>query len=172
MVSQQEPKYLVDAYSDSVTLKICGRACYLNCLPLSEFLQMMLAKGRNSFVFDFSECQGMDSTVLGILAGVGIQLMRKDPPGSIVLCQLSERNLELVRNVGLHRIMKVDSGNYPMFFNKEKAVKLSQRDKKDIAHARDILEAHENLLSVDEANQAKFQDVVMFLKEQIEEGLI
>tara|TARA_B100001248_G_scaffold262700_2_gene261154 strand:- start:45506 stop:46021 length:516 start_codon:yes stop_codon:yes gene_type:complete len=168
MVSQQEPTFLVDAYSDPIVLKICGRACYLNCAVLNEFLQGMLAKGRSNFVFDFSECLGMDSTVLGILAGIGIEVMKADPRGSVVLCKLSTRNLELVRNLGLHRILEVDSGDYPMHFG-DQTVELTQPNKAKIASARDILKAHENLLCVDEGNHAKFQDVVIFLKEQIED---
>jgi hypothetical protein len=32
-----------------------------------------------------------------------------------------------------------------------------------------VLEAHENLVSVDEANRAKFQDVLAFLKNRVEQ---
>jgi hypothetical protein len=40
----------------------------------------------------------------------------------------------------------------------------------EIENARLVLEAHETLGDVDEANRAKFQDVVTFLRARVREG--
>jgi len=33
-----------------------------------------------------------------------------------------------------------------------------------------VLEAHENLVSADESNRGKFQDVLVFMKNRVEQG--
>jgi hypothetical protein len=37
----------------------------------------------------------------------------------------------------------------------------------ELESARLVLEAHENLVAVDEANRSKFQDVLTFLKSRV-----
>ena len=39
----------------------------------------------------------------------------------------------------------------------------------DIENARMVLEAHEHLVSADEANRTKFQDVLAFLRNRVEQ---
>ena len=40
----------------------------------------------------------------------------------------------------------------------------------ELESARLVLEAHENLVAVEDSNRAKFQDVLAFLKNRIEQG--
>jgi len=40
----------------------------------------------------------------------------------------------------------------------------------ELEQARLVLQAHENLVAADASNQAKFQDVLTFLKEQVKKG--
>ncbi|MDX2109612.1 MAG: STAS domain-containing protein [Verrucomicrobiota bacterium] len=161
--------YLVNAYADPVIVRIIGRATYLNCAPLSDFFRRLIAQGKRSFVIDFHECTAMDSTFLGLLAGAGMEIHKLTPPGTFVLTRLGARNLELVRNLGIHRIMTVDAGDFQLNFDGPKE-QLQESAKTDIENARMILTAHENLVAVDRANEAKFQDVILFLKGQIGNG--
>jgi hypothetical protein len=80
---------------------------------------------------------------------------------------VGERNLELIRNLGLHRLAIVDAGGFPMDF-KGGAQVLDTRAKDEIESARLVLEAHENLVNADAANAAKFQDVLAFLRNRVE----
>ena len=76
----------------------------------------MIGQGKTRFVMDFQNCASMDSTFLGVLAGAALDLRRRHPPGSLVLCRVGRRNLELLRNLGLHRLLTVDAGDFPMDF--------------------------------------------------------
>ena len=106
----------------------------------------------------------MDSTFLGILAGVALEVRKAQPQGTISLCRLSERNMELVQNLGLHRLMEVSA-------DEEGVAKCSEQLKEnDSVGEKMILEAHENLIEADEENAEKFQDVVSFLKKQIDQS--
>ena len=99
-----KPVYLVDAYSDPVVIRIDGRASFQNSGCLRDFVMEMLRRGRTRFVIDFQDCAGMDSTFLGVLAGAAIEL-RKSASGSLVATRVGQRNLELMRTLGLHRLL-------------------------------------------------------------------
>lgn len=143
----------------------------MNSAPLKGFFSRMIEQGKRNFVVDFDRCKGMDSTFLGILAGLGIELMKMEEPGSVVLTRLGERNLELVRNLGLHRIMTVDDGQLDTSSEGEsEALDLTKAQRGEVENARLVLQAHENLAEIDESNKTKFQDVISFLKNQMDEA--
>lgn len=163
-----KPVYLVDAYSDPVVVRIEGRACFQNSPCLRDFIAELLKQGKTRFVLDFQNCASMDSTFLGVLAGAAIELKKMKPPGSLVLARVGQRNLELIRNLGLHRLLIVDAGDAPLSFDKC-TTPLQCANHTELENARLVLEAHEHLVAADEANRAKFQDVLAFLKNRVEQ---
>ncbi|MDD2762542.1 MAG: STAS domain-containing protein [Opitutaceae bacterium] len=162
-----KPVYFVNAYSDPVVVRLEGRACFTNSAELQTFLNQMVEQGRTRFVMDFQHCAGMDSTFLGVLAGTALELRRKQPPGSLVLCRVGRRNLELVRNLGLYRLLTVDAGDVAMDFGPGATALACAPDRNALENARLVLEAHENLVAADPANQGKFQDVVAYLRNRV-----
>ena len=169
MADVPTPTFLVDATSDPVAIRIDGRASFQNSTCLNEFFSSMIARGSIRFVIDFSHCTSMDSTFLGVMAGVALQLRKHKPAGSLVLCRLGERNLELVRNLGLHRLLTVDTETVAMNLASGTALPC-QPDKDELESARMVLAAHENLVEADENNRAKFEDVLTFLKGRVSQG--
>ena len=160
--------YLVDIHCEPVLLVVRGRANYLNCSSVRQFLERVIKEGRRHIAIDFAHCEGMDSTFLGIIAGAALHLRKYEPRGVLTLCRLSHRNLELVRNLGLHRILQVDSSEFPMYF-KRGTPKMLSNNSEERASQKMILQAHENLVFADKDNYRKFQDVLTFLKNQVEE---
>ncbi|HEX9781745.1 MAG TPA: STAS domain-containing protein [Opitutaceae bacterium] len=169
MAASNSPVYLVDADADPVLVKICGRASFLNSQLIRDFLQQSIRDGKRHFAVDFSECTGMDSTFLGVLAGTALELRKAVPSGSFVFCRLGSRNLELVRNLGLHRLATVDSGAALPSKGASESTALEGPKQGDIENARLCLEAHESLVEADEANRRKFQDVITFLKGRVQQ---
>ena len=163
-----KPVYLVDAYSDPVLVRIEGRASFQNSNCLRDFIMEMLSRGKTRFVLDFQGCASMDSTFLGVLAGAAIELRKNTAGGSIVVTRMGPRNLELMRNLGLHRLLTVDAGECAMSFNNCNQV-LEPKKLGEIEHARLVLEAHEHLVNADETNRTKFQDVLSFLRNRVEQ---
>ncbi len=162
-----KPVFLVDAYSDPVAVRIDGRASFQNSPCLKEFMAEMLARGKRRFVIDFSACNSMDSTFLGVLAGVALELQKPANSGSLVVSRVGERNLELMRNLGLHWLLTVDGGGQVDVANCKTA--LESKRCSEIESARVVLEAHENLVTADEGNRTKFQDVISFLRNRVEQ---
>jgi anti-sigma B factor antagonist len=164
-----KPVYLVDAYSDPVVIRIEGRASFLNSASLRDFVNQMLKSGKTRFVIDFLRCTSMDSTFLGVLAGFALELRKSTPKGSLVLTRMGQRNLELIRNLGLHKLLTIDSSETG-FLADACNTPLQPGARGELENARLVLEAHENLVSADEANRGKFQDVLVFMKNRVEQG--
>ena len=170
MPEAAKPVFLVNAYSDPVLVRIEGRASFTNSGCLKDFFTEMTKAGKSRFVLDFQACTSMDSTFLGVLAGAALQVRKLTPAGSLTLVRLGERNLELVRNLGLHRLATVDSGPANLAFDGSQSQALTEAKKNEIESAKLVLEAHENLVTADSANAAKFQDVLAFLRNRLETG--
>ena len=167
MSDPAKPTFLVDAYADPVLVRIDGRASFANSGSLKDFFAEMIKQGKPRFVVDFQLCTSMDSTFLGVIAGAALELRRLAPPGCLTLVRVGERNLELIRNLGLHRLATVDAGGFQMNFGGSSQA-LDGKTKTEIECARLVLEAHEHLVTADAANAAKFQDVMAFLRNRVE----
>jgi len=165
MSDPQQPTFLVSAYSDPIVVRINGKANYLNCNSFREFIEQMLSEGRHHFLVDFENCQGMDSTFLGILAGTALELKKQNPPGKMILCKLSERNQELITNLGLQNLLTISEDKT----DAEASTGFDSLENEEVSDARNVLKAHENLTKADKHNVAKFQDVISFLKNQVEQ---
>jgi hypothetical protein len=96
-------------------------------------------------------------------------LRKLQPPGSMVLARVGPRNLELFRNLGLHRLLVIEAGDSKCDVD-HGATPLACPERTELENARLALEAHENLVTVDEANRSKFQDVLSFLKNRVDQG--
>ena len=167
MEEKQQPVYKFHAEGDSVFTKVNGRASYLNCAPLKEFFHAQVAAGRRCFAIDFEGCSSMDSTFLGILVGVALELRKTDPPGSMALLRLGERNLDVVRNLGIHRLVSVDNVNSKVDFSTANSIE--SNGGRVLADEELIRDAHVRLSELNENNARLFQDVVGFLEKNQEE---
>ncbi len=163
-----KPVFLVNAYVDPVLVRVEGRASFASSGSLKDFFGEMIKQGKTRFVLDFQNCSSMDSTFLGVLAGSALHLGKLVPPGGLTLVRVGERNLELVRNLGLHRLTTVESGDFKLNFDGGQPQALTEQKRNEIEHAKLVLEAHENLVGADAANAEKFQDVLAFLRNQLE----
>ncbi len=165
MSDPQQPTFLVSAYSEPVVVQINGKANYLNCNTFREFIEKMLADGKTQYVMDFTHCKGMDSTFLGILAGTALELKKLTPPGVFVVCNLGERNHELICNLGLQNLLTVGDD-----LPEQNQAIFSELQNIEVSDARTVLKAHENLVQADDQNATKFQDVISFLRNQVEQS--
>ena len=164
MSDPNQPTFLISAYTDPVVVKINGKANYLNCNAFREFIEKMLADGKRNIFIDFTDCKGMDSTFLGILAGTAIELRKLSPEGELIVGSLSERNYELICNLGLQNLLTIDDDA------SQSADDYDALKNQEVSDAKNILKAHENLTEADKENEAKFQDVIAFLRNQVEKS--
>ncbi len=164
MQETENPAFLVNTSDDQIIIKIKDRVSYLNAGPLNQFFDSVIAKGSNTFIIDFRDCSSMDSTFLGILASAALATRKSS--GKITLVNLSVRNLELIKNLGLHQITIVDETDYQDYSIEERMELL---DGNKTANKETILSAHETLAELNEKNAQSFEAVLECLHEKTEE---
>jgi anti-sigma B factor antagonist len=160
-------KILVARSSNLGFVKVVGRGSFQNSGCLKSFYQQLLKEHVNRFVIDLGACTYLDSTFLGILLGLGLKL-RAAGDGLLDILNASPRNIELLKNLGLDRLINITAT--PVTENGTGTTKLEELNcpvptKKEAGPT--ILEAHENLMKFDSRNVPKFKDVVEFLREDL-----
>jgi hypothetical protein len=109
----------------------------------------------------------MDSTFMGTLASIALK-SRAEGSGGLHIVNLNERNQDLLCNLGLDQLMQLDSPQIGSGLNGQ-AVPLETATRPDkAAEARTMLEAHEAVVAVNPENEAKFKDVLDFLRQNVE----
>jgi anti-sigma B factor antagonist len=174
-------KILVARSADLGFVKVVGRGSFQNSGCLKAFYQQLLKEGVSRFVVDLDACTYLDSTFLGILLGLGLKL-KEAGNGLLHILNANPRNLELLRNLGLDRLIIIDggggssgsgaggngSGSGRLDGLKEERLEEMPCSVPTRAEAGPtILEAHENLMQFDPRNVPKFKDVVEFLREDL-----
>jgi anti-anti-sigma factor len=182
-------KILVARSANLGFVKVVGRGSFQNSGCLKAFYQQLLKNGVNRFVVDLDSCSYLDSTFLGILLGLGLQL-KNAGNGLLHILNASPRNLELLKNLGLDRLIHIDgridaslaaamaSNGHGEENGNGRRIDLNGVAEKDLEEmvcpvptraeaAPTILEAHENLMEFDPRNVPKFKDVVEFLREDL-----
>lgn len=114
----------------------------------------------------------MDSTFMGTLAGIALKLQTGD--GIVRVIRLNERNHSLLANLGLDQLLQIEpvgaeSGVAEIRGGTVQNLILGAEDK--AAQARTMLEAHEAVVDANPLNEAKFKDVLEFLRQDISKNL-
>ena len=164
-------KILVARRANLGFVKVVGRGSFQNSGCLKSFYQQLLndkAQKANRFIIDLGECTYLDSTFLGILLGLGLKL-RAAGNGLLDILNASPRNIELLKNLGLDRLINITSKPAEEV-NGTATASLEELNcaiptKKEAGPT--ILEAHEALMEFDPRNVPKFKDVVEFLREDL-----
>ena len=148
-------------------IKVVGRGSFQNSGCLKAFYQQLLKEGVHRFVVDLDACTYLDSTFLGILLGLGLKL-KEGGNGLLHILNASPRNLELLKNLGLDRLINIDAKEVPLNGIAEKPLEeMTCPAPSRQEAAPTILEAHEALMEFDPRNVPKFKDVVEFLREDL-----
>lgn len=154
---------LVGAIAEQVFVRVEGKGTHANSQPLREFLLGMLERGCRAFHLDLQNCTYMDSTFLGTVVGVCLQIKRKED-NRFIVANASQRNRELFQTLGVAHFFEFAAvaASAPQSLDT-----LPQgRDTKQ-QRAETMLEAHETLTRVDAANLPRFKDCIEFLKEDL-----
>jgi anti-anti-sigma regulatory factor len=168
-------KILVARSADLGFVKVVGRGSFQNSGCLKAFYQQLLKEGVTRFVVDLDACTYLDSTFLGILLGLGLKL-REAGNGLLHILNANPRNLELLKNLGLDRLINIEgnhAGGNGANMGRLNSVKEEHLEEMPCPvptraeAAPTILEAHENLMEFDPRNVPKFKDVVEFLREDL-----
>lgn len=168
----------VSCANDHVYVRVVGRGTFQNGPPLRRYALDMIKQGRHQFVIDLGGCQAMDSTFLGMLAGIGLHLHRECGRGKVRVIEVNAQNAELLETLGLDRLFEVNTAGHPPAETALPAAtdfrQLADTDLAELSRRSDkgevaglMLEAHDNLIDVDRRNEEKFEEVTRYLREKI-----
>ncbi len=160
-------KILVARSANLGFVKVVGRGSFQNSGCLKTFYLQLLKDHVDRFVIDLDACTYLDSTFLGILLGLGLKL-KSAGNGLLHILNASPRNVELLKNLGLDRLINIDAKRVDLngvADQKLQALECPVQSKAEAGPT--ILEAHEALMEFDPRNVPKFKDVVEFLREDL-----
>ena len=153
-------------------IRIIGRANFATSVDFKMLVDDLRQKGRTCFVLDLSECALMDSTFLGVLAGLGLKL-RSDNGGAIQhgveLFNPSPRITELLETLGVLHLFKITQGSDAVPGASQSIEHVGSSPSKT-AMTETCLEAHRILMELSPANAARFKDVAQFLAEELKKA--
>jgi anti-sigma B factor antagonist len=165
-------KMLVMVGEQFACIRIIGRANFASSVDFKTLVDELRQKGCKCFVLDLSECVLMDSTFLGVLAGLGLKLSDGNgnrSPRGVELFNPSPRIIELLETLGVLHLFKTTEGT----FTPPAAAESIERTPAEPSRAevtRTCLEAHETLMALSPANAARFKDVAQFLAEGVKKS--
>jgi anti-sigma B factor antagonist len=168
----------VGCTTDAVYVRVVGRGTYQNSLPLRRFAHAMIEQGFKEFVFDLGQCDGLDSTFLGLVAGIGLRLEENGRRGALHVVRASDHVVELFQTLGIDRLATIDlrsaGGRQGAEAGPASLQQLPESEQSGAARpavkeatAKVMLESHENLIRADPRNAPRFQDVARFLRERL-----
>ena len=178
MVNGKQGSIGVGIADNRVFVKVEGKGTHLISHPLSQFSNEAISRGFGEFIVDLADCSSMDSTFLGVLAGIGLRLMPAH--GHVHLANMNERCLEVVTSLGIDRLSTVDlcelraapNGNEKPQSAAIQPLETPQPVAGDAeakaSHAEMMIEAHRTLMQIDPNNVPKFKECVRFLAEDLE----
>ena len=162
-------KLLVMVDEQFACIRIIGRANFTSSVDFKALVDELRQKGCNCFVLDLSECVLMDSTFLGVLAGLGLKLTSGNGGPirhGVELFNPSQRIIELLETLGVLDLFKITQGTTAPAAAAETLERAPANPSKAEV-ARTCIEAHETLMALSPENAGRFKDVTQFLAEGV-----
>lgn len=153
--------------SDRIFIRVTGRGSFKISATLKQFIAGMIARQKVlSVVLDLADCIGMDSTFMGVLAGLSGRL--KLSGQTLELINLSEKNEHLLATLGVDKVITHYSHSHGHTLPPQPGASLSTAEatKKELAET--ALQAHETLVELHDENRLRFKRVIEYLKEDVD----
>ena len=170
--NEQVPDRLLVAIHDQTAfIHVQGRGSFKISTALKQFGISAIDSQCRRILLDMRDCVGMDSTFMGVLAGLAF-LLKKVTQGDVVMIHIAPRTRALMSTLGLDQIVKAYlAGAEPadlktdMDLNQQMTELGRESDQRTIAET--MLQAHESLVELEPGNLPKFRDVLTFLRQDI-----
>jgi anti-sigma B factor antagonist len=161
-----ESSIQVGVNGPAVWVRVAGRGSFLNSGGVKEFAREMVNRGYREFVFDLQDCEMMDSTFMGTMAGMALRL-KELGQGRLHVVHCGQRSRDLLSGLGLDQIFDIHANGAAapqcdLLANGAKTEKSEKREQ-----AGTMLAAHEALCEAAPENLTRFKDVLEYLKQDL-----
>lgn len=153
-------------------LKVSGRGSFKMGPALREFASAAMERHAcTRFVFDLADCCGMDSTFMGVVAGLALRL-RREKSGTVAMVRMSPKTVSLVQTLGLDRLIQLvpvdaeESTATPGVRADAGAMStLDTHAASRLTSVQTMLAAHRDLAALSTENEERFRDVIDYLSQ-------
>lgn len=154
----------------SVYLKPVGYATQDNSLGIPTFLRAMFRCGCVRVAVDLEDCQGMDSTFLGVMADAATNLP-KHGETTLLILNASEKEKQELSTVGLLPLVNVvDKPFHPPAGLDLQKVDFFHLPDSDTERIKEIKRLHEQLVQLNEENKRQFGSFISMLEDELQEA--
>ena len=170
-MTKAPPVISVAVVDNTAFLKIPGRANFTSSVDFKTVVAELRGRGVDHFILDLGECVTMDSTFLGVLAGIAL----RHADGKEMSATSEKLRLDLLNpNAGISDLLEnlrvVHLFN--VFHHENPCTAIFEPiDHQEAASRLEMckisLEAHEVLMRIKPENIPKFKDVAQFLAEDL-----
>jgi anti-sigma B factor antagonist len=168
-------KILVTVDGDTAFIKVEGKGTYNIAPELKKFCFDQVCRGVCNIILDMKDCATMDSTFMGVMAGVAMRL-RDLSEHTFMVINLTPKTKDLLEVLGLSNLIDCYLQEE---VSKELSDKLSDPEnfeggerltpaKDKAVTAKVMLKAHQDLIKADNNNQLKFENVINYLSKEVE----
>ena len=154
-------KALYAVHQGTYVVKLVGDIRVPICATFDGFIENMFHDARlNSVVIDLSEASVVDSTALGLMAKIAIQMRKRFNQKPLIICTRPDIS-RILATMGFEKVFNIvheaPVKNPPM--SEMPTIPCSQGSACD-----KVLEAHRILMEMNEKNRETFKDVVAALE--------
>ncbi len=170
-MANNSPVISVAVVERTAFVKLPPRANFASSVDFKTLVSELRSRGVDRFVLDLGECVTMDSTFLGVLAGLalrnsdGKEITADGQKLQLDLLNPNQRIADLLDNLGVVHLFNVLHQANPCTAIFEPIGDRPLPSKEEVS--RNCLEAHEILMRVNPENIPKFKDVAAFLAEDL-----
>ncbi len=150
-------------FEDAYWLRPEGKGSFITSPAVEDAAGKKISAGIRKIIIDLEACLGMDSTFMGMLAGISKSLRKNQ--GELTIVGASEKNCHSLEELGLNALMKIDPDGPPNLEEIRGAYEVSNVTTGPGGEDH-ILECHEILSDVDEKNEKTFQSVLEVLQKK------
>src|SRR5208283_4203502 len=156
VMDHSSAKLMVAVFDRTVCVQISGRADFTCTVDLKKLITELWERGYSRFILDLCGCRMMDSTFMGVLAGISLQLSNgAGGPQPLELLNANPRITESLENLGVAHLFRFGGSSGPL---SDKFEPLSQSAPATAVElARTCLKAHQTLIALNPENAQKFK---------------
>lgn len=153
-------------------IQVNGRGTFANSIGFTKLIERIAQQrgaGQYHFIIDLNRCETMDSTFMGALSAAALR-QRRECQEPLVVTNANDHVQKLLDTLGVSKFVQMGSSanvNLPSVeaahFQEEEATPVSKLDR--IVH---MIETHETLCQIDTENEARFENVLKYLRESLQ----
>jgi anti-anti-sigma regulatory factor len=164
-MSDPTTNLLVAVAEGCAQFRIVGPATFVQAPAFRAAAEALRGRGHRRFVVDLSACLTMDSTFIGVLAGLARKL--RGLGGTVELVNAGERIHLQIGNLGILPFFQWSRRQTAAVADFQ-AVPVTPAGKNALTEV--ALNAHQDLMAANPDNVARFKEVAEFLAQELKPG--